>query len=426
MHQERKTNQNMRNTTLYHLLKFVTFMLLLACSQVISAQKLNTLVLDAGHGGHDTGAKGRNSREKDITLAIVLKLRDQIKTALPEEKVILTRDNDEFVELYRRAKIANENKADLFISIHCNANRSSSPSGSETYVMGLHKSEANLAVAKAENASILLEDNYVTQYDGFDPGSPEGTIFFSMMQNAFLDKSLNFAGIVQKEFTNAHLTTDRGVKQAGFLVLYKTSMPSVLIETAFISNANDERMLRSDEGQNQIVSAIFRAICNYKSSIEKKEVVLAKRIIIPDSSKTISRETEGSGYNTANRQQSVTKSVDEPASPASNPDGSLYKTDQTANPGTEIVKPDLVYRVQYTVSTKKLSIQPVKIKDLGELWYYRQDGLYKYTIGALTSLDGASELLRLVVKKGYKDAFIVPFLNGKRISNEEACKIGGN
>ncbi|HPT15632.1 MAG TPA: N-acetylmuramoyl-L-alanine amidase, partial [Bacteroidales bacterium] len=196
---------------------FRIVMLMLLLSVTAWGQKVNTVVIDAGHGGHDTGALGKNSREKDITLSVALQVKDYIKQNLPEVKVVMTRDKDVFVELYRRAKIANESNADLFISIHCNSTKSAIVMGTETFVMGLHKSDANLAVAKAENAAILLEDDYVARYDGFDPNSPEGNIFFSMMQNTFLNKSLDFAGRVQANFRDRVKMYDRGVKQAGFL-----------------------------------------------------------------------------------------------------------------------------------------------------------------------------------------------------------------
>jgi len=251
-------------------MRFLILCLLIFTVNFASAQKLKTVVLDAGHGGHDTGALGKNSREKDITLSIVLKLRDYIHQNMKDVKVVLTRDDDTFVELHRRARIANEKKADLFISVHCNSTHSPTVFGAETFVMGLHKSQANLAVAKAENAAILLEDDYVEKYDGFDPNSPEGNIFFNMMQNAFLDKSLAYAGKVQHQFVDNLKMFDRGVKQAGFLVLYKTAMPGVLIETGFISNAREEKFLLSEKGQDQIAYAIYKALREYKNQIENK------------------------------------------------------------------------------------------------------------------------------------------------------------
>lgn len=183
--------------------------------------QINTIVIDPGHGGKDPGAVSQYGYEKDIVLAIGLKLRKFIEDSLPDVKVIMTRDKDVFIELYKRAKIANENKADLFISIHANSNESSKPRGSETYVMGLYKTKANLAVAKKENQVVLQEANYQQQYDGFDPNTPEGNIIFSLYQNAFLSQSLQMADLIQKYFKQNPKLINRGVKQAGFLVLWK-------------------------------------------------------------------------------------------------------------------------------------------------------------------------------------------------------------
>lgn len=357
------------------------------------SQKVNTIVLDAGHGGHDTGALGKHSREKDITLSIVLKLRDYIHQNLDDVKVVLTRDNDEFVELYRRAKIANESKADLFISVHCNANPSSTPYGTETYVMGLHKSTANLAVAKAENAAILLEDDYVEQYDGFDPNSAEGTIFFSMMQNAFLDKSLDFAGLVQKQFKQKLQLFDRGVKQAGFLVLYKTAMPGVLIETGFISNSKDEKFLLSEKGQDQVALAIFKALHEYKSKVERREIPLNNLVEKP----------------VAVVEEPVGK--EEPAT-----------VNTTGNPPLQDDK--VWYRVQFASSEVDKSVDSPEFRDLPEVKKYFQNGLYKFTSGNFASFKEASAFRAEVISKGFKDAFVVPFYKDKRITNEEARRLG--
>ncbi|MCF8388407.1 MAG: N-acetylmuramoyl-L-alanine amidase, partial [Bacteroidales bacterium] len=187
--------------------------------------RIRKVVIDAGHGGRDPGALGKNSREKDIALSIALKTGGYIEKYLPDVEVIYTRKSDRFVELHKRAQIANEAQADLFISIHCNANNSSQPYGTETYVMGLHKSQANLEVAQKENAAILKEEDYQAEYEGFDPESPEAYIIFSLFQNAFLDQSLEFASLVQNQFKERVGLRDRGVMQAGFLVLYRITMP---------------------------------------------------------------------------------------------------------------------------------------------------------------------------------------------------------
>ena len=207
----------------------------------LSQQKIRKVVIDAGHGGKDPGALGKYSKEKDIALAIALKTGSYIENNIPDVEVIYTRKTDVFIELHNRARIANDAEADLFISIHCNANNSSKPYGTETYVMGLHKSQANLEVAKLENAAILKEEDYSDMYDGFDPGRDEDYIALTLFQNSYQESSLTIASMVQDQFRERARLEDRGVWQAGFWVLYKTAMPAILIETGFISNANDEK-----------------------------------------------------------------------------------------------------------------------------------------------------------------------------------------
>ncbi len=252
--------------------------LLLVLPQTIYADRygfVNTVVIDPGHGGSAPGAVGRRSKEKDIVLDISLKLGAYIKQNHPDVKVIYTRETDEFVEFYRRAEIANGNQADLFISVHANAVKSPSAIGTETFVMGLHRSEASLAVARKENADILLEEDYEERYAGFDPQSPEASIIFTLYQNAHLDQSLRMASLVQQEFRERARRIDRGVKQAGFFVLYKVTMPSVLIETGFISNPREEEYLMSERGKAEIASAIYRAFRTYK---EEQDALAAARL----------------------------------------------------------------------------------------------------------------------------------------------------
>jgi N-acetylmuramoyl-L-alanine amidase len=234
--------------------------------------QLKTVVIDAGHGGKDSGARGSKSMEKDIVLSVALKLGEYIEESFPEVNVIYTRKTDVFIPLHERAEIANKNHADLFISIHANANTKSSARGTETFAMGLHKTESNLEVAKLENSAILLEDDYSTAYEGFDPNSIESYIVFELMQNIHLDQSLNFAAQVQDQFKNRAKRIDRGVKQAGFLVLWRTSMPSVLIELGFITNSDEEKYLMSEQGQNYLASAIYRAFKGYKQQVDQKSV----------------------------------------------------------------------------------------------------------------------------------------------------------
>lgn len=231
--------------------------------------QLRTVVLDAGHGGKDPGCLGRKTRESRIVLKLVLQLGRKIKEEMPNVRVIYTRSSDHFVELAERSAIANRNKADLFISLHCNASPSShSVYGTETYTMGLHKTNGNLDVAKRENAVILKEDNYQQTYKGFNPNSPLAHIMLANYQHAFMGSSINFAEKVERSFRRHAERKSNGVKQAGFLVLWRTTMPSVLIETGFLTNPTEEDYLISSEGQEEISTAIYKAFAQYKQEIE--------------------------------------------------------------------------------------------------------------------------------------------------------------
>jgi len=230
--------------------------------------KVDVVVIDAGHGGKDHGTSGKTSREKDVALKIALKLGSYIEKNIPDVKVIYTRKDDRYLALDERADIANKAKADLFICIHANANANARAFGTETFVMGLHKDESNLAIAKRENAVILLDENYHERYQGFDPNSPESYILFTLTQSAYQESSLRFASKVEEQFKGKVGRVSRGVKQAGFIVLWRTTMPSVLIETGFLSNGAEEKFLVSDEGQNLLASGIYRAFKAYKSEVE--------------------------------------------------------------------------------------------------------------------------------------------------------------
>lgn len=231
--------------------------------------KIRTIVLDAGHGGKDPGTHGGKTKEKDVVLAVTLKLGKLIKAKYPDVKVIYTRMTDNFIELHERAAMANRNNADLFISIHCNAGPKH-VCGSETYAMGLHTSEGNLKVAKRENAVVLKEENYLSKYNGFNPNSPLAHIFFANIQSAYLDKSLQFAQSVENQFEGMDGKSSRGVKQAGFIVLWKTSMPAVLIELGYLTHSGEEKKLRSDDGQTELAKSILKAVGKYKSEVDGK------------------------------------------------------------------------------------------------------------------------------------------------------------
>lgn len=242
--------------------KIVIIVTLLLISFSLFSQK-KVVVIDAGHGGKDPGAQGKFSNEKDITLAIALKVGEYLEKYTKNVKVIYTRKTDVFVPLDKRADIANKNNADLFVSIHVNSTKDSKVRGAETFVMGLHKSKDNLQLAIAENSVILLEKDYKNKYNNFDPQSPEAYIIMNLYQNEFLNMSLDLANKIQYQFRERAGRVDLGVKQAGFLVLWQTVMPSVLVETGFISNRNEEVFLNSQYGQEIIASAIYRAIRDY-------------------------------------------------------------------------------------------------------------------------------------------------------------------
>lgn len=229
---------------------------------------VDTIVIDAGHGGKDPGTNGVFLKEKDVALKIALKVGGYIEKNLPGVKVIYTRKSDKYLALDERAEIANKNKADLFICIHANAVSKPEINGTETYVMGLHKSEGNLDVAKRENAVILLDNNYQERYEGFDPNSPESNILFSIAQSAFQESSLKFAEKVEAQFKGRVGRRSHGVKQAGFWVLWRTAMPSVLIEVGFLTNQKEEKFLSQVSGQELIASGIYRAFKDYKAQVE--------------------------------------------------------------------------------------------------------------------------------------------------------------
>jgi len=250
---------------------YLTFFTFCWLNPVLSQDKatkpriVKTVVIDAGHGGKDSGCSGKKAKEKDIALSVALKVGEYIKENVPDVEVLYTREKDTFVELHERASFANRNSADLFISIHCNHSPASYVQGTETYVMGNDKSDANLEVARRENSVVALETNYKDKYDGFNLDDPLSDIIFSLYQNSYREQSLKFAQLIENQFKNRAMRHSRGPKQESFLVLYKTNMPSVLIEIGFLSNKAEEQFLDSDIGQVLIGSAIYRAFKEYKA-----------------------------------------------------------------------------------------------------------------------------------------------------------------
>lgn len=262
-----------KNETKFILLFFLITISILGSSQPLNLLKssIKVVVIDAGHGGKDPGCHGHSKiNEKDVALSIALKLGKIIEENLPDVRVIYTRKDDRFIELWQRAAIANRNKADLFISVHCNAHTSTSLNGAESYVMGIHKTNGNLAVSRRENESLQLEANYQESghYSDFDPDSPEAQIILSLYQNSFLEHSIELASTLQDKVKAKGSLRDLGVNQAGFVVLWKTTMPSVLVETGFLTNAKDEAYLTSEKGKNESARNIFEAVRDFKVKLE--------------------------------------------------------------------------------------------------------------------------------------------------------------
>lgn len=342
--------------------------------------RIKKVVIDAGHGGHDSGCESSEGMEKKNTLAIALKLGRKIKDNFPTIEVIYTRDKDEFIELYERANIANRAKADLFISIHCNSSDAGQPMGTETYVLGMHKMEANLEVAKRENSSILLEEDYQEQYDGFDPNSNEAYIIFSLYQNAYLDKSILFAKNVEEGFKSHAGRRSKGVKQAGFVVLKQTAMPSVLIETGFLNNRIEGAFISSDNGQEILAESILLSFSKYKKTVETKE-----EIIVKAASRSVGgQSTEGVALPKVSRSE----------------------------------QGNVVFKVQLATSSVDVA-NTLRWRNVEDLEVMKENNVFKYFKIGLADYNEAVIALKKMRASGFSDAFIVAYKNGKRVNLEE-------
>lgn len=375
-------------------------------------KKFSKLVIDAGHGGDKPGAVGSRSKEKDITLAVSLKLGRMITENLKDVEVRYTRVIDKDVELYKRSQIANKIGADLFISIHCNSSTNKKPNGSETFALGLTKAAQNLEVAKKENKDILSEANYEENYDGFDPNAPENDILFALYQNAYMESSLWFADRVQRQLTANTPISDRGVKQANFVVLLKSAMPSVLIEIGFISNQQEEAYLMSELGQYEIAASIFRAICEYKMHRDNvKMAVPSVSSLIPknilDKQKQLEENQKLAQIKDEERLKAELAAKKEAEEKA--------EARQQEKSGSETI-----YRVQFASMKSKLSTSDSRFAGLEDVWLYEFDGYWKYCAGLFATQKEASNYVQKVRSLGHKDAFVVVFHNGKRISFEQA------
>ena len=344
------------------------------------AQRTFTVVLDPGHGGKDPGAVGAISKEKDIVLSVAKKLGEKINANHSDVKVVHTRTTDKFIPLNDRPKIANKANAQLFISLHCNAldRNKKSPQGVETYILGLHRSQDNLEVAKRENSVIEYEDNYETKYQGFDPREPESYIIFEFMSNKFLEQSLNFATLTQHELVNGGKRTNRNVRQAGFLVLRETGMPSALIELGYISNRDEEKYLNSASGQSVLVNSIYNAFTDYKKEYDKRN-----------------------RYSFSENSNSSAKT-----------DTDIYVS--ATNDYYSEMDSEIDYKIQFLMTPKLHTTNAKVFKGLDTVEYYKEGNTYKYTYGRSKS---EKEILSILkeVKKKFKDAFVVEFKDGRRI-----------
>lgn len=366
---------------------------------MIGKKKNFRIVIDAGHGGHDPGAVGKNASEKDLVLKMALKVGEMIQKNYPDVEVLQTRTTDVFIPLFRRIQYANEQNADLFMSIHCNFIGNPKTRGTETFVMGLHRAGENLEVAKRENASILLEANYEANYDGYDPKSAEGHIVMSMFQNAYLDKSIEFAADVESQFSAMHISKSRGVKQAGFAVLRRASMPAVLIEAGFLSNEIEEAFLMSDEGQQVIAESLLKAFGNFYNNNQNLK---ANNTKVKDDGLTVINHKDKDL-----KVQNTTKALENNGS--AKPDTKI-KTTETALINTAQNKSSLniYYKVQIAAFKNEVAdIDTAELRKIGKLSVFKQNDVNKYLVGDFINRESAEIAREKLKNLGYKGAFLV-------------------
>ena len=358
-----------------------TIMLVFTLAVALAAKKGFTLVIDAGHGGHDAGALGTFSKEKNINLNVALAFGRLVENNCPGVNVIYTRKTDVFIPLHQRADIANRNKADLFISIHTNAlPKGAKAMGLETYTLGMHRASDNFDVAKRENSVILIEKDYKQHYEGFDPSSSESYIMFEFLQDKNMAQSVELAKMVQKRTCAAAARPNKGVKQAGFLVLRETSMPSCLIELGFISTPSEEQFLNSDEGIANMGRGIYQAFCDYLAKYDKSFTV------------------------------------------PFNPEVSETKEENKEQPQPEEVKDEApVFKVQILTSNVKLKSGSRQLKGRDDADFYKDGNIYKYTVGASTNYNEIYRLRKQLLAQ-FPEAFIIAFKGGQRMDVQKAIR----
>lgn len=336
------------------------------------------VVLDAGHGGHDPGNRGNGYKEKEIALNVTLAVGKALEKH-PNIQVIYTRKSDIFVTLRDRAKIANDADADLFVSIHCNSH-SSSAHGTETFVLGLHANQRNFEIAKKENEVIFLEEDYKSHYDGFDPNSPESFIGLTLMQEDYLDQSTQLARLIQDNFTNTLHRNDRGVKQAGFWVLHNTYMPSVLVETGFLTYKPEGAYLNSPKGQSEVSLSIYKGVMDYKMILDRN---VGKNV-----------------YKDIANPEVIKVAVDE---------------EIQSEIATPLLYPNTDFKVQLAASSNKMETKPYNFKGLSDISREKDGKTYRYFYGSTSDYNEAKRLAEEAKSKGYPSCFIVAYQNGQRV-----------
>ena len=397
--------KNMMKKTLIYFIFICLFMLIsksvLWSNPVYSNEKeekrISVVVIDPGHGGKDPGAAVGNAKEKDIVLDLSLRLGNSIKATYPEIKVIYTRTKDVFIPLYERANIANKNKADLFISIHVNGTDKTSVQGTETFVLGQHRSKENLEVAKKENSVILLEDDYNTKYEGFDPNSSESYIMFELVQDEYLEQSVMFASEIQNQFRQNAKRIDRSVKQAGFLVLRQATMPSVLIEVGFISHPGERNYMLSETGKSNLSVSIFNAFKDYKRKIEEK------------SSFVLHTETDG---DSGSGEESKTKSAEPEVTFNNSTEQKTEKKVKTNN---------IYFSVQIGASKKKMDTSQANFKGEKNVFSTESKDMNRYYSGKFNNYEDAVKEKKRIEKK-FPESFVVAFENNELISVKKAME----
>ena len=359
---------------------------------IMQAQQRFTVVIDPGHGGRDPGAVSVAIYEKTINLAVALQLGALIEQNHKDVKVLYTRKTDVFIPLDERANIANRNNADMFISIHTNSVKKTNVSGTETYTLGLASTEENLEVAMRENSVISMEDDYILKYEGFDPSSTESYIMFELAQSNHLERSVSLASEIQREFARIN-RGNRGVRQAGFLVLRKTSMPSVLIELGFLSNRAEQQYMASRNGQRNLAQSIFQAFTIYKSDYDRKSGVLTGKTV-----ETINR---------SDNQVAMNKETNDPP-----PIVNRTAVTTTMPPPARL--DEIIYKVQILTSDKQLALNDKRLKGYKDVSFYIEKGIYKYTYGATSNYNEVLNMQKKAVKD-FRDAFIIRTKNNIRI-----------